>query len=67
MKRKRTRPAAVCAVIEKRGRWYVAYLKGIPGINTQGRSVSEAKRNLADAIRLYRRAGIPLQPAGRAL
>lgn len=67
MKRKRTRTVAVAAVIEKRGRWYVAYMRGIPGVNTQGRSVSEARRNLADVLRLFRRAGFPLHSAGRAL
>ena len=40
------------AVIEKRGRWYVAYVEEIPGVNTQGRTLAEARRNLKDAIRL---------------
>jgi predicted RNase H-like HicB family nuclease len=28
------------AAIEKRGRWYVAYIEEIPGVNTQGRNSS---------------------------
>jgi predicted RNase H-like HicB family nuclease len=40
------------AVITKRGRWYVAYLEEIPGANTQGRTLAEARRNLKDAVRL---------------
>jgi len=40
------------AVITKRGRWYVAYVEEIPGANTQGRTLAEARRNLKDALRL---------------
>jgi predicted RNase H-like HicB family nuclease len=40
------------SVIEKRGRWYVAYIEEIPGVNTQGRTISEARRNLKEALRL---------------
>ena len=40
------------SVIEKRGRWYVAYIEEIPGVNTQGRTLAEARRNLKDALRL---------------
>jgi predicted RNase H-like HicB family nuclease len=40
------------AVIEKHGPWYVGYIKQIPGVNTQGRTVSSTLRNLADAFRL---------------
>jgi predicted RNase H-like HicB family nuclease len=46
MKRKLTR------VIEKRGRWYVAYSEEIPGVNTQRRIIAEARRNLKDALML---------------
>ena len=44
MKRKFTR------IIQKRGRWYVAYVKELPGANTQGRTLAEARRNLDDAM-----------------
>ena len=40
------------AVIEKRGQWYVAYVEEIPGVNTQGRTLAEAGRNLREALRL---------------
>lgn len=40
------------SVIEKRGRWYVAYVEEIPGVNTQGRTLAEARRNLKEAFTL---------------
>lgn len=40
------------AVIEKRGRWYVAFVEEVPGVNTQGRTLTEARRNLKEALRL---------------
>ena len=40
------------AVIEKRGKWYVATVEEIPGVNTQGRTLAEARRNLKETIRL---------------
>jgi predicted RNase H-like HicB family nuclease len=36
----------------ERGRWYVAYIEEIPGINTQGRTLAEARRNLRKAFQL---------------
>jgi predicted RNase H-like HicB family nuclease len=40
------------AIIEKRGRWYVATVEEIPGVNTQGHTLAEARRNLKEAIQL---------------
>ncbi len=40
------------AIIEKRGRWYVAYVEEIPGVNTQGKTLAEARRNLKDSLRM---------------
>ena len=40
------------SVIEKRGKWYVAYIEEIPGVNTQGRTLAEARRNLREALAL---------------
>ena len=40
------------AVIEKKGRWYVAWVEEIPGVNTQGKTLAEARRNLKDALEL---------------
>jgi predicted RNase H-like HicB family nuclease len=40
------------SVIEKRGKWYVAYVEEISGVNTQGRTLAEARRNLKEALTL---------------
>ena len=44
MKKRTTR------VIVKHGKWYVAYVREIPDVNTQGRTVAEARRNLKEAL-----------------
>ena len=44
------------AVYEKRGKWYVAYVEEVPGVNTQGRTLKEARENLKDALRLILQA-----------
>jgi len=46
VKRKLTR------IIQKRGRWYIAYVREIPGVNTQGRTLAEAWANLKEALTL---------------
>ena len=56
MKRKNTSVSTFTAVIQKRGRWYAAYVEEIPGVNTQGRTLAEARRNLREALRLILRA-----------
>jgi len=38
------------AVIQKRGRWYVAWVEEVPGVNTQGRTLAEVRRNLKEAL-----------------
>ena len=38
------------AIYTKKGKWYVAYVEEIPGVNTQGRTLAEAKRNLKEAL-----------------
>jgi len=38
------------AVCEKHDNWYVAFIEGIPGVNTQGRTEEEALENLKDAL-----------------
>jgi predicted RNase H-like HicB family nuclease len=40
------------AVIEKTDKWYIAYIEEIPGVNTQGKTIEEAKQNLREAIEL---------------
>lgn len=38
------------AVYEKHGKWYVGYVEEIPGVNTQGKTLAEAKKNLREAL-----------------
>lgn len=38
------------AVIQKRGQWYVAWVEEVPGVNTQGRTLAEVRRNLKEAL-----------------
>ena len=56
------------AVFERDGEWYVAYCPEIPGANGQGRTKSEARRSLLDAIALIledrRDDGLRGVPAG---
>lgn len=40
------------ATFLKRGRWWVAWSEDVPGALTQGKTLTEAKANLRDAIRL---------------
>jgi predicted RNase H-like HicB family nuclease len=40
------------AVFQKNGRWYIAYVDEIPGVNTQGRTLAEARENLKEALHL---------------
>jgi len=40
------------AVFEKHGRWYIGYVEEIPGVNTQGRTLAEARENLKEALQL---------------
>ena len=40
------------AVYMKRGKWYVGYVEEIPGVNTQGKTLAEAKRNLKEALEM---------------
>ena len=43
---------AFTAIYEKRGKWVVAYVEELPGVNTQGRTMAEARRNLKQALEL---------------
>jgi len=40
------------AIIEKDGKWYIAYCPEIPGANGQGKTIDEAKKSLSAAISL---------------
>ena len=40
------------AVYIKRDKWYIGYVEEIPGVNAQGKTLAEAKRNLKEALKL---------------
>ena len=40
------------AVIERDGKWFIAYCPEVPGANGQGRTVEECRIDLAAAIEL---------------
>lgn len=40
------------AVYKKSGKWYLGWVEEIPGVNTQGRTLKEAKENLREALLL---------------
>jgi predicted RNase H-like HicB family nuclease len=46
-------------VTEKRGDWFIACIKEVPGVNTQGRSFVEACRNFDDALRMVKSSQLP--------
>lgn len=48
-------------IVEKRGKWYVAYVREIPGANTQGRTLKEARANLKEAVKLILEANRDLR------
>ncbi len=54
------------SVIEKRGKWYVAYVEEMPGVNTQGRTLREARRNLKEALAMIIEANRELAAKGRS-
>jgi predicted RNase H-like HicB family nuclease len=59
------------AIIEREGKWYVAYCPEIPGANGQGRTRKTALASLADAIALIledrREDGLRGVPRGAVL
>lgn len=40
------------AIYQKTGKWFSAWIEEIPGVNTQGRTLKEAKENLKEALQL---------------
>lgn len=40
------------AIYKKVGKWYVAWVEEVPGANTQGRTLKEARENLREALEL---------------
>jgi predicted RNase H-like HicB family nuclease len=49
---KKEKISGVTGVYRKVKGGYIAYLEEIPGANTQGSTLKEAKRNLKEALRL---------------
>ena len=52
------------AVFRKVTRGYVGYVEELPGANTQGRTLSEARKNLREAVALVIEANRTLARAG---
>ncbi len=40
------------AIYKKSGRWYLGWVEEVPGVNTQGKTLEEAKENLKEALSL---------------
>lgn len=40
------------AVFERIGEWWIAYVEELPGANTQGETLDEARENLKEAVQL---------------
>jgi len=40
------------AVFEKIEDWYIGYVEELPGVNTQGKTLKEARNNLRDEVQL---------------
>ena len=40
------------AVFEQEGDWWIGYVEELPGANTQGRTLEEARGNLREAVQL---------------
>jgi predicted RNase H-like HicB family nuclease len=51
------------AIFENVGEWWLGYVEELPGANTQGKTLDEARENLHEAIKLIiefnRELGIP--------
>ncbi len=58
------------AVFEQDGDWWIGYVEELPGANTQGATLEEARENLKEAIQLVIEANRELarrETAGRAI
>jgi len=40
------------AVFENTGEWWIGYVEELPGANTQGKTLDEARENLKEAVEL---------------
>jgi predicted RNase H-like HicB family nuclease len=39
-------------VFKKSGKWWAAFVEEVPGVNTQGKTLEEARENLKEALQL---------------
>ncbi len=56
------------AVFERDGDWWIGYVEELPGANTQGRTLDEARASLKEAVQLVLEANRELarrEAAGR--
>ena len=60
-------PMKLTAVFVKAPEGYVAFIKELPGANTQGVTLDEARENLQEAVALVLDANRALVEEGRAL
>jgi predicted RNase H-like HicB family nuclease len=44
------------AVFQQEGGWWICYVEELPGANTQGRTLEEARENLKEAVSLILKA-----------
>ena len=51
------KPQTLTAVFEPSGGWWAARIEELPGANTQGRTIEEARRNLREAAQLMLEEG----------
>ncbi len=40
------------AIFDKANDWYIGYVEELPGANTQGKTLEEARENLREAVEL---------------
>lgn len=58
------------AIFEQDGPWWIGYVEELPGANTQGATLEEARENLKEAVALILEANRELaerEIAGRAV
>ena len=58
------------AVFEQEGDWWIGFVEELPGANTQGATLAEARENLREAVALILEANRELaerETAGRAV
>ena len=52
------------AVFEQDGDWWIGYVEEVPGANTQGETLEEARTNLHEALQLVIEANGSLRQTG---